>query len=174
MEKIHNALQNKLKMAATEKPIQCLSVQVEFTVSGGVYGEHFYESIEFDSDGNIRYESEDQLLKKKRERTIGQADRSQLNRTFKDLLESGILDIKKQTLQIPPDMVVGFLTVRSGKKEKTVLVPMDEVEPEKRRLTPIGLKLYSGKALNISPEFVPKKIIKAINSITKMPDFIQK
>lgn len=162
-------LQNKLKMAAAGERIRGLSVQVKFTVSGGVHGEYFYESIEFDSDGNIQYEREDQLLKKKREKTIGQADRSQLNTIFKDLFDSGIMDLKKQDQQIPPDTVVGFLTLRSGKKEKTVLLPMDEFEPEKPQLTSIRLKLYSGKVLNIPTEFVPKKIMKAIDSITKMP-----
>lgn len=167
-------LQNKLKMAAAGERIQGLSVQVKFTVSGGVHGEYFYESIEFDSDGNIQYEREDQLLKKKREKTIGQADRSRLNTIFKVLFDSGIMDLKKQDLLIPPDMVVGFLTLRSGKKVITVLLPMDEFGPEKPRLAPIRLKLYSGKALNIPPKFVSKKIIKVIDSISKMPNIIQK
>ncbi len=167
-------LQNKLKMAAAGKRIPGLSVQVKFTASGGVHGEYLYESIDFDSDGNIQYESEDQLQKKKRKKASGQVDRSQLNIIFKHLSNSGIMDQKKQEQPIPPDTLVGFITVRSGKKEKTVFFPMDEFEPEKRRPTPTRLKLPSGRVLIIPPKFVPKRIIEAMNSIAKVPDSILK
>lgn len=173
-QKQKEILVKKLKIAATGNPVSGLPIDVNLTVSGGVSGEFFYESIGFDSDGNIYYEIEDQIEKTVRKRTSGRVKVKQLRDVFNDILKSKVLDMQDFAQQIPPDTVVGFITVRSGKKEKSVFFPMDDFAPEKPRVAPVDILLHSGKALKIQSKFVPKKIMNTMDSISKIPDLIKK
>lgn len=168
-------LQAKLKQAAQGKCVAGVGVQVNFMVTGGVHGEHLFESIQIDTDGNVLYERKDQLRKQRGKKTVGQVDRALLKKVFADIQKCNLAGVRKQIQQIPPDMLVGSLTVRCGKYEITNFFPMDEIDfgvPKRRPTT--KLKLHSGKVMTISPRIVPSRIIKAMDSLTEVPKLLEK
>lgn len=167
-------VKNKLKTLGIGNPVTGKKIEVNLTVSGGVSGEYFLESIDFDSDGNVHFASQDQLRRKKLKKTSGQIALRDMKNVFKSILSSELLDNPGFSGQIPPDTLVGLITVRSGKKEQTVIFPMDDIEPLKPRTSQRKLKLHSGKTLYIRSKVVPKKIENLIGRISELPKQIKK
>ena len=167
-------LENKLKTLGTGKPVTGKGIEVNLTVSGGVTGEYFLESIEFDSDGNIHYASEDQIRKKKLKKTSGQIVLGDVKRVFKGILSSELLDNHGFSGQIPPDTLVGLITVKSGKKEQTIFFPMDDIEPQKPSTSQRKLNLHSGRTLYFRSKLVPRKIENLIGKISELPKKLKK
>ena len=162
-------MQGKLKQATSGKRVAGKGVQIRFMVAGGMPSERFLECIDVDSGGNAIYESEDKLRRLRRKKTVGRVPAAVLKEVFTDVRKCGQTQQKRPAQEILPDSLVGFLTVRSGDREETVYFPV-ELEGEGAHPGWTTVRLYSGRELNITRRLIPKRFIRAMESLSKVPE----
>ncbi len=164
-------MQGNLKQAASGEHVAGEGVQVRLMVEGGARGERFFECIDIDNDGNALYEREDQLRGLRRKKIVGRVRFELLKAVFADVNNCGRIRQKQPAPQIRPGTAVVFLTVRSGDREETVYFPV-ELEPRDARPAATIVKLFSGNKLVIAHRIAPKRFIKAVDSLSRVPELI--
>ena len=144
-------------------------------VEGGAPGERLYECVVIDSDGNVLYETEDKLRRRRRRKVSRQLAPDRLKAAFATVRACAGLEYKGFAGQILPGTLVGFLRVQSGKKEETVYFPLEEAETVRRGIAaPSRLRLHSGKKLAVPRGAVPRRFITAADSINKVAKLLDK
>ena len=165
----------KLTAAAKGSLTGAQRVEVSFLVEGGAPGERFFEHVVIDSDGNAQYEVEDKLLRRRRRTANARLDPTMLRSAFVSARDCARGEYRPYAQQIPPDSLVGSVTVRSGEQRDTVHFPIEQAETVRKLATAQSrLKLHSGKKLATPRRALPLRFVRAVESLSKIAALVER
>jgi hypothetical protein len=115
---------------AIEKPELGQNLRVEMTVSGGVAGEQYYFHFAASGENAVELEMKSELTEQIYQPQTGELPRKEFVELLKKVNLPEMYAFRAQQVPIPPDSLVGRLTISRGEEQMSVIFMADPGQAE--------------------------------------------